>query len=73
MAANVPWSIPFSKEYKEKIKKSPLEKQTIILCRLSFKINLAFEAGLELVRRGKFKIMDRNKHWTWEWIAIQEI
>ncbi len=44
-----------------------------LLVSYKFKKNNGFRAGLELVRRGVYRIVDRKKHLFWEWIAIKSI
>lgn len=49
------------------------EGMTYIATRKVFRHSREWDAAMELVRRGSYKIVDRVQHLTWEWIAIEPI
>jgi len=44
-----------------------------IIVRRAFTNPIAWRAGKELVRRGSYEVVCRERHWTWEWIALRPV
>lgn len=48
-------------------------EKPIIATRSAFTNPLPWRCAMELLRRGHYRIQDRVRHLTWEWIAIEVI
>ena len=45
--------------------------EQFLVVRRSFQNPLPWRAANELLRRNKAKVIDRVRHWFWEWKAIE--